>query len=90
MKGKKVEIFENKISLTDCKWSNLNTPSTETTLSHLLLSDSLFLIFSPCSFLPSAFWSSHSFRSKRRAFSYCRATAVKIALFTRTDEVIKL
>ena len=41
-----MEIFWNKISLTGCKWSNLNTPSTETPVSHPLWGDSPFLIFS--------------------------------------------
>ena len=34
MKGKKVEKFGEKISLTGRKWFSLNAPSTETPLSH--------------------------------------------------------
>ena len=41
MKGKKVETFWNKISLTGCKWSNLNAPMSETPVSHSLLVDSV-------------------------------------------------
>ena len=37
--------FLYKTSLTGWKWSNLNAPSTETPVSHSLLSDSLFPIF---------------------------------------------
>ena len=54
MKGRKAEKFWDKISSTGFKWSNLNAPSTETPVSHSLLSDSLFPIFSSCSFLPSS------------------------------------
>ena len=56
MKGKKVKIFWNKISLTGCKWSSLKAPGSETPVSHSLLSESLFPIFSPCSFLLSPLW----------------------------------
>ena len=34
--GEKVEIFGDKISLTDCKWSSLNAPGSETPVSHPL------------------------------------------------------
>ena len=44
MKGEKVEIFWNKISLTGGKWSSLKAPSTETLVSHPFLGESLFLI----------------------------------------------
>ena len=56
MKNKKVEHFWDKISLTGCKWSNLNAPRSETPVSHSLLGDSLFPIFSPCCFLSSSLW----------------------------------
>ena len=56
MKDKKVEIFWNKISSTGIKCSNLIAPSTETTVSHSLLGDSLFPLFCPCSFLSSPLW----------------------------------
>ena len=46
MEGRKVANFWDKISLTGFKWSNLNAPSTETLVSHSLLSESLFPIFS--------------------------------------------
>ena len=50
MKGKKVEKVWDKISLTGWNCSNLNAPSTETPVSHPLLRESLFPIFSPCLF----------------------------------------
>ena len=53
MKGKKLESFWNKIRLTGCIWSSLNALGSETPVSHLLLGDSIFAIFFPCSFLPS-------------------------------------
>ena len=43
MKGKKVQYFCNKISLTGCKWSSLNAPGTETPVSHSVWVNSLFL-----------------------------------------------
>ena len=49
-------IFWNKISLAGCKWSNFNATGSETPVSHSLLGDSLFPIFSPCSLLPSSLW----------------------------------
>ena len=42
-----MEKFGNKINLSGCKWSNLNTLGTETPVSHSLLSDSLFPYFQP-------------------------------------------
>ena len=39
MKGKKVDFFWNKISFTGCKWSNMKARSTETPVSHPLLSE---------------------------------------------------
>ena len=54
MKGRKFETFWDKISLTGYKWSNSNAPGSETPVSHPLLGDSLFPIFSPCSFLSSS------------------------------------
>ena len=50
--GRKVEKFRAKISLTGCKWSSLNAPSTETPVSHSLLGEFPFPIFNPCSLLP--------------------------------------
>ena len=47
--GKKADFFGDKISLTGCKWSSLNATGSETLVSHSLLGDSLFPIFS---FLP--------------------------------------
>ena len=41
-----MEKFGDKISLTGCKWSSLNAPSTETPVSHPFWGESLFLIFS--------------------------------------------
>ena len=49
MKGKKVEIFWDKISLTVCKWSSLNAQSTDTPVSHPLLNESLFPFSAPAS-----------------------------------------
>ena len=49
MKGKKMENLWDKISLTSCKWSSLNAPSTETPVSHSLLSESLFSFSVPLS-----------------------------------------
>ena len=37
MKVKKMENFENKMSIKGCKWSSLNAPGTETPLSHPIL-----------------------------------------------------
>ena len=56
IKVKNVEIVCNKVSLAGCKWSSLNAPGTETPVSHPLFGESLFLIFSPCCFLPSSHW----------------------------------
>ena len=36
MKGKKLEIFWNKISLTGCKWSSLNAPGSHAPWNHFL------------------------------------------------------
>ena len=41
------------IAFIGCKWSNWNALSTETSVSHSLLSQSLFPIFTPCSSLCS-------------------------------------
>ena len=46
MKVKKVEIFQNKVGFTGCKWSNLNAPSTETSLSQAHFEVFPFPIFS--------------------------------------------
>ena len=43
IKFRKVEIFWNKISLTDCKWSSLQAPGTETPVSHSSISFGRFL-----------------------------------------------
>ena len=43
-----MEIFCDKISLTGCKWPNLNAPGSGTSVSHSLLKSSLF----PFSALP--------------------------------------
>ena len=48
-----METFWNKISLTGYKLSNLNVPGNVAPVSHSLLCESLFPIFSPCCFLPS-------------------------------------
>ena len=40
--GKKVEFFWDKISLTDCNWSCLNAPGSETPWCHSLWKSSLF------------------------------------------------
>ena len=37
MKVKKMENFQNKRGLKDCKWSSLDAPGTENPLSHPLL-----------------------------------------------------
>ena len=37
MKVKKLEIFENKNGSKACKWSRLNGPGTEISLSHSIL-----------------------------------------------------
>ena len=37
MKVKKLENFQDKDGSKDCKWSSLNSPGTETPLSHSLL-----------------------------------------------------
>ena len=49
MKTAKLENCLDKISLTGCKWSSLNAPSTETSVSHSLLSESLFSFSAPLS-----------------------------------------
>ena len=41
---KQLETFGDKISLTGCKWSSLNAPSTETPVSHPFWGESFFLI----------------------------------------------
>ena len=74
MKGKKVDNFWNKISLTGCKWSNLNAWGTGTIVSHSLLGDSHLPFFSPCSFLPQSLsgvirnWTSQYERQKSGNF----------------------
>ena len=47
IKVSKVEHFWNKIILTGCKWSSLNTPRSETPVSHSLLEISLFPFSAP-------------------------------------------
>ena len=37
MKVKKLENYQNKIGLKDCKWSSLNAPGTQNPLSHSFL-----------------------------------------------------
>ena len=37
MKVKKLEKFQNKMGLMDCKWSSLNAPGIENLLSHPIL-----------------------------------------------------
>ena len=37
IKVKQIENFQNKMGLKGCMWSSLNTPGTETPLSHSLL-----------------------------------------------------
>ena len=48
MKVKKLEKFQNKMGLKDCKWSSLNAPGTQTPVSFQWLDDSHF----PFSSLP--------------------------------------
>ena len=61
-RAKRCGNFWDKISLTGCKWSSLNALGTENPVSHSLLGESHFPIFSSCSLLrPSAVirnWSS--------------------------------
>ena len=45
MKVKKLENLWDKFSLTGCKWSSLNPPSTETPMTHPFWGESLFLHF---------------------------------------------
>ena len=49
MKVKKLEKFQNKSGLKDCKWSSLNAPGTGNPLSHsvLELEEYLFLHYWP-------------------------------------------
>ena len=37
MKVKKMENFQNKMGLKECKWSSLNAPDTENPMSHALM-----------------------------------------------------
>ena len=71
----KLENFLYKISLTGFKWSNLNAQSSETPVSHSLLSDSLSPIFSPCSFLPSYICSTDD--SAYKEFGYMEFPAIQ-------------
>ena len=49
MKVKNLEIFQNKRGLKECKWASLNTPGTESHLSHPIfgLEEFPFSIISP-------------------------------------------
>ena len=42
MKVEKLEIFQNKVGLKGCNWSNLNAPGTETPVSHPFVGRILF------------------------------------------------